>query len=77
MIEDFCCKHIAGDQKAVNIKGSKISARLLKESFEVYVCNNKARRAAAGVLEDALKVVLNAYTGCSQTMEDRTNILFV
>lgn len=63
IIHKFCSDHNAGDQKAVNVERSKTNPSALKEPFDVYVCNNKARRAAACVLENALDIPSDAQGG--------------
>lgn len=47
VIYEFCSNHDTGNQKAMNVEACKVGVELLKESIDVYVCNDKARRAAA------------------------------
>lgn len=47
VIDEFCSNHDTGNQKAMRVKACKIGVELLKESINVYVCNDQARGAAA------------------------------
>lgn len=60
----------------MNIKRRQNNISRSDESIDVYVCNNEARRAATGVLEDAINVLLNGKRRCSRAMKNRDKIVF-
>lgn len=44
ILNKFDSQHKACDQKPMNIEGGKMNILLMKKLFQVYICNNKARR---------------------------------
>lgn len=75
VIYEFCSNHDTSNQKAMRVEACKVGVELLKESIDVYVCNDKARRAAAWVLKYAFNILSDAQAGNSWAMKYGNNIL--
>lgn len=76
ILEKFDSQHKARDQKPMNVEGGKMNILSMKEPFQVYIRNNKARRTAVRVLEDSLNVLPDAQCRYSGAMEN-CNHLFL
>lgn len=70
MIHEFGREHDAGDEEAVDVERSNGGGGVaLREAVEVHVCNNVAAWAAVCILEDPLKVALDADAWPAHPME--------
>ncbi|KAK6233135.1 hypothetical protein SCA6_003208 [Theobroma cacao] len=63
--------HETCNQETMHVEGRKMSTHSFQEPVDIYKCNNKARIAAFGVLEDAFHILSNAQ-GRIEDRRDKT-----